>query len=326
MTRKQKRLLRNLIILVAALALILGGVKLYQRHKAAKEQADADARAQAGILTEQQAYTALQYWNGSTTLSFQTDEDGKWYWSDDPSFPLDDATVTGIVSQLASLTPQQTITDGDTLEAYGLDDPSATLTATGSDGSTLTLTFGKTTTDGQSYYMLMNGEESPVYIVAGDLRTAMNTTIYEMCQLPELPALTENVLQEVRLTAGDAVLELKATQGDNETAWSCDGTDVTDNETVTDIVSALKGLSVTACTDYKPSDDAAKICGFSAPAAEIQVTYLSDSGAAQTLELQIGAKTMDESGYYVRVNGEKAIYSMPSTALDTLIQAAGSRL
>ena len=67
MTRKQKRLLRNLIILVAALALILGGVKLYQRHKAAKEQADADARAQAGILTEQQAYTALQYWNGSTT-------------------------------------------------------------------------------------------------------------------------------------------------------------------------------------------------------------------------------------------------------------------
>ena len=51
-------------------------------------------------------------------------------WADDPDFPLDDTTVTAMVDLLTSLKPQQTITDGDTLEAYGLDDPFATLTAT----------------------------------------------------------------------------------------------------------------------------------------------------------------------------------------------------
>ena len=36
----------------------------------------------------------------------------------------------------------------DTLEAYGLDDPFATLTATTPEGETLTLALGNTTTDG----------------------------------------------------------------------------------------------------------------------------------------------------------------------------------
>ncbi len=37
------------------------------------------------------------------------------------------------------------------------------------EGETLTLDFGNATTDGTSYYMLMNGQESPVYIISGTL-------------------------------------------------------------------------------------------------------------------------------------------------------------
>ena len=33
------------------------------------------------------AYTALRWYNGSATLSFALDEEGKWIWADGPDFP-----------------------------------------------------------------------------------------------------------------------------------------------------------------------------------------------------------------------------------------------
>ncbi|OKY92595.1 MAG: hypothetical protein BHV61_00585 [Collinsella sp. 60_9] len=88
------------------------------------------AQKSASAITEDHGYTSLTYTNSTATLSFTQDEDGNWIWADDPEFPLDDSTITYIIQTLQSLKPQQTITDGDTLEAYGLDQPSATLTAT----------------------------------------------------------------------------------------------------------------------------------------------------------------------------------------------------
>ena len=107
---------------------------------------------------------------------------------------------------LTNLKPQQTITEGDTLEAYGLDQPFATLTAAKPDGGTLTISLGNTTTDGNSYYMLMNEQESPVYIISNSLYTEMSKTIYDMCDLPELPQLTEENLQSVTVEGAASTL------------------------------------------------------------------------------------------------------------------------
>ena len=41
---------------------------------------------------------------------------------------------------------------------------------------TLTISLGNTTTDGNSYYMLMNEQESPVYIISNSLYTEMSKT------------------------------------------------------------------------------------------------------------------------------------------------------
>jgi hypothetical protein len=41
--------------------------------------------------------------------------------------------------------PQQTITEGDTLEAYGLDSPAMTLTATAAAGTQTTFALGNAT-------------------------------------------------------------------------------------------------------------------------------------------------------------------------------------
>ena len=139
MNRSQKK---TLLILLAAVAVLIAALLIVRSAKersARQAEEEAAAEEAAGVITEEAAYSALSYDNGTTALSFALDEEGNWTWADDPEFPLDDTTVTAMVDLLTSLKPQQTITEGDTLEAYGLDDPFATLTATTPEGETLTL-------------------------------------------------------------------------------------------------------------------------------------------------------------------------------------------
>ena len=100
------------------------------------------------------------------------------------------------------------------------------------EGETLTLDFGNATTDGTSYYMLMNGQESPVYIVADTLYNYMCTAIYDMCALPELPLLTEERILSVTvsgtetwtLTPDEGQDEDDEGEGDPEAGFSAPGT------------------------------------------------------------------------------------------------------
>lgn len=49
--------------------------------------------------------------------------------------------------------------------------------------------MGNATTDGTSRYADINSDSEHIYIISGDLYTAMQTPVYEMCRLPELPTL-----------------------------------------------------------------------------------------------------------------------------------------
>ena len=341
MNRQQQKLLRGLVIAAVVLLAVLAAVLLFKRHSAEKQAEEEAAQEAASAITEDHGYTSLTYTNSTATLSFTQDEDGSWIWADDPEFPLDDSTITYIIQILQSLKPQQTITDGDTLEAYGLDQPSATLTATDAEtGETLKLTFGKATTDGTSYYMLMNDAESPVYIVSDTLYNYLSTPIYDMCVLPELPVLTEETLNsltiqgtvETTLTAAhNESTSTDETDGEDgeETSsvtWTSGETDVTDNETLQSLLDELGTLSFTKCADYKPSDEAVQLCGFGAPTAVLTASYVTDSGTEETLTLTLGTKNVDGDSYYARMDDDTTIYLISANAVSALVTAASSGL
>ena len=337
MNRSQKKTLFLLVGIIVVLAVILAVVTAVRRsneERAAEEEAAQDA---ASVITETEAsYSALSYDNGTATLSFQLDESGKWVWADDPEFPLDDSTIQSILTLLTNLKPQQTITDGDTLEAYGLDQPVATLTATKPDGGTLTIALGNTTTDGNSYYMLMNGQESPVYIISTSLYTEMTKTIYDMCDLPELPDLTEENIQSVTIEGAASTLLRpinRETSTDEETGeetvsvtWAAGGEDVTGNADTASLLAELGALTLTKCVDYKPTDEAAELCGFDDPLATVTVLYLDETGQEQTLVLTFGSENLDQTGYYVQLGEDSTIYQMDTSSVDTILSVAESGL
>ena len=339
MSNQQKRTFRILLAIAVVLAVALAAVLIY-KNQAAQAQAEAEAQAEAdAVITQEQEYNALSYNNGSATLSFTLGENGSWVWADDPTFPLDQTTVTAIVDLISSLTPQQTITDGDTLEAYGLDNPTATLTASGADGASLTLSLGKTTTDGQSYYMMMNEDQSTVYIIAGTLYDYLSTPIYDMCILPEIPDLAEENLDSITVT-GTVTTALTAAREETEASdgeetdgeetdtqavtvtWTDgEGTDVTENQQLTALLTELETFTLTKCADYRPSDEAVSLCGFDTPAAVAEIV----SGST-TFTITVGGATLDGTGYYVRIDDDTTIYQATTASVDTLLEVAAGGL
>ena len=356
MTWKEKRIVTILLsiitVLFAALLIVLGF-----RYRAAREAAVGGATigaapSSSGKNAVPQSYTAISYDNGSATLSFTLDEQGAWIWADDPDFPLDDLTVASIADELSSLHFQQTLPAGESMETYGFTTPSATLSATNSRGTTQTLVFGKTTTDGDSYYLQMNGDESTVYIVADTLCKYMSTPIYNMCVLPRLPELSEASLLALSIQGpvpaetgggegeeggeGEApaeppeppmtVLSARRAEGEGQsTLWFQENNNVTSSQLLQDLLKDLSHMTLLRCVDYRPSEDAEEICGFDAPSAVLTAGY-SAGGSEQTLTLSVGAQLPDGSGRYVQLGDSSTIYSMSTDDLDPLMYIAANGL
>lgn len=350
MTWKERRtatVLASILAILFAVVLIILGIR-YRQNRPTAPQGDTAGTFVSSDGTEIPAtYTALSYSNGTATLSFTLGEDGKWVWADGPDFPLDSLTIQAVAEELSNLKFQQTLPATEEMESYGLSNPAATLSATDGQGVTRTLAFGKTTTDGNSYYIQMNGDESTVYIIADTLYNYIQTPIYDMCLLPELPDLSEKNLVALTIqgpipaseSGGDGEGEEEASEPeppitllvarksgeDGAVLWFHENDNVSGSEQVSDIVKDLGSLTISKCMDYYPSDEAASICGFTSPAAVLTAAY-GAVGTEQSLILTVGSQSADGTGRYVRLNEEAPIYLLSSEYLDALVSVASDGL
>lgn len=332
MSWKERRLISILGailgVLVIALLIVLG-----IRFRKNRDVPDASSSSAVTAGESQSGWNDLSYSNGSTTLAFHKGEDGNWFWVHDDGFPLDDGTVTTILDTLETMAPQQTLTAPESLETYGLTEPRATITATAAEGTVISMAFGNTTTDGNSYYALLNGDLTTVYIYPGTLMELMSVPVYDMCLLPELPQLTEDRLQKITIQGappedGSDPLRLSLTsyQSEGITTWRAEGANVTDAPRVRGLMEDLAALKIEKCVDYRPSNEALSICGFDAPAATLWTNYTTATDLEGHLKMTVGGLTLDGAARYVRLNDEKTIYRVPTDLLDPLMVIALSGL
>lgn len=341
MILNRKRLTTVLGILTCVL-LVMALLKWSNNYRAKREAEQALA---AGQVTEDvipvSLYNKLSYYNGSTTLDFVL-EDGRWFWTADRDFPLNDATIQTILAQLENLQPLQTMEAPEDLEEYDLGAaPAATLTASG-DTVSLSLVFGKET-DGGSRYVLKGGDDSTIYIMPATLLEPMSVPIYDMMILPQVPTMDVTRLDFIRIygkTMEDGTYETytiltsqhpQLNEGQTLTAaditWRSNGANVTDDPTVQELLANLTTLSIDKCLDYHPSEDAVTHCGFDAPTAILEVDFHSEGGAEQSLKLTIGNTLPDGSGRYVRYGEEDpTLYRLSTATLDALLQIAAKGL
>lgn len=322
--RRTITVLSTILSILVVAVLVVGGYR-YRQHRQA--QAETLAEGVNTVVSTQYTYTAITYSNKTAKLSFAVDEETDcWYWADDPDFPLDDTVITEICTMLTALKPQQTLTAEEPLENYSLDVPFASLSASSGSGEALTIAFGKTTTDGTSYYTLINGDETTLYIIDGAIYEKMEVPIYDMMVLPVLPALTAENLQSITIS-GEMITDLSAQRPESGEAatWRSNGANVTDIPVTSSILEELETLTLVKCVDYKPTDEAVSLCGFDTPVT-VEVTYLTEGGSELSADFSLGSKTLDESGYYFRMDGDTSIYQVAADSMDTLLSVAASGL
>ncbi len=330
MTWKERRLITVLSVILAILSaalLIVLGIRYRQSRDAVQDPA---AQAVQAAQAAGSTYASLSVYSGSATLSFSIQEDGTWVWDDDTEFPLDDSTIESMMDLLSDLTPQQVLSDPESLESYELDAPSASISAVKVDQSTVSVTFGKATTDGTSRYAMMNDDASTIYIFADTLYQALQTPIYDMMTLPELPELPESSISSISIQGPgeDAQPLLLAAQhtDDGATTWLSGGEDVTDNASVQALLEDLAQMQIARCVDYRPSDEAASICGFDAPDALVQVTYTPEDGSESVWTLTVGTTEPGGTGRYARIGADTTIYLLETALLDPLMRIAAGGL
>lgn len=330
MTWKERRLITVLSVILAILSaalLIVLGIRYRQSRDAVQDPA---AQAVQAAQAAGSTYASLSVYSGSATLSFSIQEDGTWVWDDDTEFPLDDSTIESMMDLLSDLTPQQVLSDPESLESYELDAPSASISAVKVDQSTVSVTFGKATTDGTSRYAMMNDDASTIYIFADTLYQALQTPIYDMMTLPELPELPESSISSISIQGPgeDAQPLLLAAQhtDDGATTWLSGGEDVTDNASVQALLEDLAQMQIARCVDYRPSDEAASICGFDAPDALVQVTYTPEDGSESIWTLTVGTTEPGGTGRYARIGADTTIYLLETALLDPLMRVAAGGL
>ena len=268
-----------LLILVAAVLVVLG---IRYRESRAPQMEGSAVDPASSTVKKQTEYTALSYKTEQFTLSFSRNALGNWRWDGNEEFPLDDTMVTEILAQLTTWNPQQTLTDAEALESSGVANPSRTLTAVTDTGGLTTLDFGRATTDGNSYYVRLNGDETTVYIIADTLYNLMNIPVFDMCRLPQLPVLTEADISSIAISsiaeedgqmAPFTGLSAQKTEDGSATTWRSNGANVTDDPSVKALLTDLEEMAITKCILFDPSEEAVSICGFDAPAAALTVVY-----------------------------------------------------
>ena len=300
-----------LLVLLLLAALLTGCGSKAQQPK------EADAAVQTALPPE--GITALTLSDDAQVLRFRRDGD-IWYWQDDETFPLDQASMPALLEAAAAMTAAPSVPAGDDLSAYGLDDAKTSLSVT-ADGETLTFTRGDQAASGDWY--LRCTEDGTVRTVSDDtvkVFQLLDGSIYDMAVLPTLPAITMDTLHTAAIAGASGVqINLRVVDGVRKVG----SRDVT-AETAA-LMDELSQLAVTACVDYDPAEGAAAVCGLDAPEAVLTLTYANAVGTEETLTVTVGLPIGD-GGRYVTLGGDATIYRMEETSLVRLLTLAETGL
>lgn len=289
--------LRGLIIAIVVLAGLTGALYWSNRQKPG-EAAEASADAPPKILAlKQEDISKIDLKKkGSDELVLAKDGSGKWQITSPKALGVEQATVSPMLSTLASLTAGRLAEEkASDLGQYGLSDPSFVATITEKGNKTHTLFFGDNTPAGSAVYAKLEGDPR-VFTIAAYNKTNIDKSVNDLRD-KRLLTVDADKISKVELIAKKEDIEF----GRSKDAWQivkpkpmrADGLQV--EELVRNLTEARMDLSGT-------EQDATKTFALASPVATAKVT--AESG---TQELQV-RKSKDD--YYAKSSTVEGVYKV----------------
>ena len=339
---------KKLIALCAALVVLGLGYGLARTLNAETEEEDAGIPVAA---LDSETVTALSWTGEEEGEVALTRTDESWALAADDTFPLDQTTVEPLLAALTDVTASQQLDSPESLTAYGLDDPELTITAETEEGS-YTFTLGDENDLAGGCYLLLNGDESVVYLVDTGLRDAFTVGLYDLVDMEDLPDFDRVTGVTVAQTGGS--LELTYVEDSSELSWYdgfhwfLDDNGVSrplDGNSVTDLYTKVTTLSWLSCVNYRADDTQREEYGLTkngVPTAAVTLTYEvtetadtgetdADSNAVTEEQTTVNIFTLwlgsdTDEGTYAMVAGSDMVYLIDTETADALRYASYASL
>ena len=167
MDKQKKTLLILAVLLGVALLGLLGAKKLADK----KEKADAIDSAEESIQVysvDADDVTKVAYYNNGAQVTLTKTDD---QWQDADGVILDDDKVKTMLSYLTTIKASDVIEDTDDISQYGFSSATNEVTVTTKDSET-TFPIGMQNAITDKYYLMVNYDESKVYVIDSSMLTA----------------------------------------------------------------------------------------------------------------------------------------------------------
>lgn len=300
MRKKNKGILILLAVLILLVAVYFG-LRTWNAQQEEKAQEEQEAATVHVTDTSAEDIVSLKFNVGNGDLEFSK-EDDQWYYTPDKDFPLQQSYPEDMEETVGSITAGRELTDGDSIDAYGLDEPAYTIEYTDADGNTTELLFGDMT--GDDYYVMLNGNDT-VYTVNSSVIDPFNYTLDDMARLDDYPSIgSGNLVKEV------------ITQNGETTTY--DSEDEDQAEDIAGVAGGLGAVSLSEAADYSVEDEDLDVYGLDEDSRiTVEATY-TQNDEEQLLTLYIGNE--DGSGNrYVMLNDSRIVYLISDEICDNIL-------
>ncbi len=299
------------LVLCAVFALgCFGYAQWVERKNTQTVQTQTAARTFESLIPEESG-TPVRVVIQQNGESYTLAADGDGYVLDDSETEIDAAKAKALLSCGASVLARDSM-DGNA-EEFGVNVDSLKATFTYSDGQTLTLAFGNAPATGEGRYAVVDNSEK-VYVVNTSLYETLSGGKYALIAVPDLSEyFTAQTLMEVTIRQPDreAITIRRVTEENpfnNVAEFTAPIHYPANSERTASLFLALEEIAPVQIADLT-DDDAAY--GLDSPLAELELTGAS----GEALILKIG---QTESGLTMRINSDKAVYTLEDGAADFL--------
>ncbi len=211
MTKSTKQLL-GLVGALAVLGGAYGGIVLINQHNEEKatEQSKADKEANTFYLSQIEEPVAISYTNSYGTFDFSYDtENETWSYDGDEHFPVAQSYLTSLSSDMKALTATRKLEEvQDDLSVYGLDNPTMSITAKGSDDTEVTVQIGSINSYNSDYYAKVEGADA-IYTISSSYVSDMSNDLSTLQEKESFPTITSTSISNVQLVKDGVTLDME---------------------------------------------------------------------------------------------------------------------
>lgn len=342
---------RGLFVILAGVVLLCVLIVCYfallKANSSEKETTEEETTQEEVATIASDDISTLTFEAGDQTVTFQKAEDS-WTLEGQEDFPVDASKVDSVVSCLASVKADRTLTDVEDPGEYGLDVPTNVIEVVKTDGSSEKITVGDKNSSTGNTYICLNDDASTVYTTSTDFGSTFSGGLYNYAESESYPTITSSTISKI-VVKKDNNSYTVTNNGKSSTGWYVQEEDnkkqEADSTQVGTLQSTVAGLSFAGYYNYNCTDWAAY--GLEKPKMTLTVDYTEEVEAESTddtesdseantndtedssetttqavdkeLVLYVGNVNETDGNYYVRLGDSSELHEISQASLETLL-------